>query len=35
MFYSMKASGAWNEEVGTNFLDGGAHFYDSYECKDG
>jgi len=35
MFYSMKASGAWNEEVGTNILDGGAHFYDSYECKDG
>lgn len=22
-------------DVGTNLLDGGAHFYDTYECKDG
>ena len=30
--------GAWNndlESVGTNMLDGGAHFYDTYTCKDG
>ncbi len=25
----------WNDAPGTNWLDGGAHFYDSYECADG
>jgi alpha-methylacyl-CoA racemase len=25
----------WKEERGTNFLDGGAHFYDVYETADG
>tara|TARA_R110002072_G_scaffold89232_4_gene199900 strand:+ start:22795 stop:23934 length:1140 start_codon:yes stop_codon:yes gene_type:complete len=35
MFYSMSAVGAWNPERGTNLLDGGAHFYDTYETSDG
>jgi len=34
MFFGMRAAGAWSDEVGTNLLDGGAHFYDSYECAD-
>lgn len=33
--YGMKAMGAWTNEKGTNLLDGGAHFYDAYECSDG
>jgi len=24
----------WEDSLGSNFLDGGAHFYDTYECKD-
>ena len=35
MFYSMSASGVFNTERGTNMLDGGAHFYDTYETSDG
>ncbi|MCP4749779.1 MAG: CoA transferase [Proteobacteria bacterium] len=35
MFYGMYASGLWKEETGTNLLDGGAHFYDTYETSDG
>ena len=35
MLYSMKGSGFWQESKGSNLLDGGAHFYDTYECKDG
>jgi alpha-methylacyl-CoA racemase len=35
MFYSFKASGFWKEERGSNLLDGGAHFYDTFKCKDG
>ena len=35
MFYSMQSIGAWSDERGTNLLDGGAHFYDSYETRDG
>ena len=27
--------GQWNHDRGTNLLDGGAHFYGSYETKDG
>ena len=34
MFYSMAAGGAFSENRGTNMLDGGAHFYDTYETKD-
>jgi alpha-methylacyl-CoA racemase len=35
MFYGFKASGAWNDGRRANLLDGGAQFYDTYECKDG
>ena len=35
MFHSMTAIGVWQEERGTNLLDTGAHFYDTYETKDG
>ena len=35
MFYGFKASGLWNNVLGTNLLDSGAHFYDTYETKDG
>jgi len=35
MFYTMGAGGAFKAQRGTNLLDGGAHFYDTYETKDG
>ena len=35
MFFSMAAMGAFTENRGTNMLDGGAHFYDTYETQDG
>ncbi len=35
MFYGMKAAGEWTCERRANMLDGGAHFYDTYECADG
>ena len=35
MFYGMLASGIWQDERGRNMLDSGAHFYDTYETKDG
>lgn len=35
MFFSMSATGAFTDQRGTNLLDGGAHFYDTYETKDG
>jgi alpha-methylacyl-CoA racemase len=35
MFYTMQSVGAWNPERGTNLLDTGAHFYDTYETSDG
>ncbi len=31
----MLQAGAWKEERGINILDGGAHFYGTYETKDG
>jgi alpha-methylacyl-CoA racemase len=34
MFFTMGAAGAFKAERGTNLLDGGAHFYDTYETKD-
>jgi alpha-methylacyl-CoA racemase len=34
-FHAMHASGLWMEERGTNLLDGGGAFYDTYECADG
>jgi alpha-methylacyl-CoA racemase len=35
MFYGMKATGMWKDERRANMLDGGAHFYDTYQCSDG
>ena len=35
MFYGMKGSGMWGNDRRTNLLDGGAHFYDTYQCSDG
>ncbi|MEG9862645.1 MAG: CaiB/BaiF CoA-transferase family protein [Parvularculales bacterium] len=35
MFYGFAASGAWSPNHGENLLDGGAHFYDTYETSDG
>jgi len=35
MFYTMGAAGAFTDQRGTNLLDGGAHFYDTYETSDG
>ena len=35
MFYGFKAAGIWKEERRSNMLDGGAHFYDTYQCSDG
>ncbi len=35
MFYTMGAAGAFKDERGTNLLDGGAHFYNTYETSDG
>lgn len=32
---SLLAAGMWKDERGANLLDGGAAFYDSYECADG
>ena len=34
MFFSFAASGGFNDQRGTNLLDGGAHFYDTYATKD-
>lgn len=35
MMYTLKAMGQWTQERGSNLLDGGAHFYDTYQCSDG
>jgi alpha-methylacyl-CoA racemase len=35
MIHGLNAMGLWNEEKGTNLIDGGAHFYDVYETADG
>jgi alpha-methylacyl-CoA racemase len=35
MFYGMKAAGVWREGRRDNLLDGGAYFYDTYQCADG
>jgi len=35
MFYGFKAMGMWSDAKGENLLDGGAHFYDTYETADG
>ena len=33
--WSLLAAGMWKDERGANILDGGAPYYDSYECADG
>ncbi|CAN5843316.1 CaiB/BaiF CoA-transferase family protein [soil metagenome] len=35
MFYGFKASGMWTADRRANMLDGGSHFYDTYQCSDG
>ncbi|MFZ5722456.1 MAG: CaiB/BaiF CoA transferase family protein [Pseudomonadota bacterium] len=35
MFYGLKANRLFDDTRGTHMLDGGAHFYDVYETKDG
>jgi alpha-methylacyl-CoA racemase len=35
MVYGMKAEGMWQDRREANMLDGGAPFYDTYECADG
>jgi len=35
MVWMMRANGMWSDERGTNRLDGGAPYYDTYECADG
>jgi alpha-methylacyl-CoA racemase len=34
MIYGLKAAGFWTDTPGTNLLDTGAHFYDTYETAD-
>ncbi len=34
-FFGLMAQGMWTSERQSNYLDGGAHFYGSYECSDG
>ncbi|CAN5724036.1 CaiB/BaiF CoA-transferase family protein [soil metagenome] len=35
MIHSFQAMGIWSDNRGTNMLDTGAHYYDTYECADG
>ncbi len=35
MFHAFRASGSFDEQTGTHFLSGAAHFYDTYETRDG
>jgi alpha-methylacyl-CoA racemase len=35
MVWGMRDTGVWTDERGTNMLDGGAPYYDTYECADG
>ncbi len=35
VFYGLRAADLWTDERGSNFLDGGAHFYNTYETADG
>jgi alpha-methylacyl-CoA racemase len=34
MFFTFRATGGFTDKRGTNLLDGGAHFYDTYETSD-
>ncbi|ADP81251.1 CaiB/BaiF CoA transferase family protein [Pseudofrankia inefficax] len=35
MIWSFRADGRWSDRRGTNALDSGAPYYDTYECADG
>jgi alpha-methylacyl-CoA racemase len=35
MFYAMQQAGRWQDERGSNMLDGAAHYYNTYETADG
>ena len=35
MLYGFHAQGVWQDDREANLLDGGAPFYDTYECQDG
>ncbi|EEP75063.1 L-carnitine dehydratase/bile acid-inducible protein F [Micromonospora sp. ATCC 39149] len=35
MIHSLRGVGMWQDPRGVNLLDGGAPFYDTYECADG
>jgi alpha-methylacyl-CoA racemase len=35
MMWGFRAMGMWSDERGTNMLDTGAPYYDTYECSDG
>jgi len=35
LFWTLHARGNWSGGRGANFLDGGAHYYGTYECADG
>ena len=35
LIHGWHSAGLWNSEPGTNNGDGGAHFYDAYQCADG
>jgi len=35
MAYSFRGAGQWEDARGSNLLDGGAPFYDTYRCSDG
>ena len=35
MMFGMYSAGQWKDERESNLLDGAAHFYGCYECKDG
>ncbi|MBS1894267.1 MAG: CoA transferase, partial [Actinobacteria bacterium] len=35
MLHGFLELGAWRDDRGVNLLDGGAPFYDTYECSDG
>ncbi|WP_038171795.1 CaiB/BaiF CoA transferase family protein [Tomitella biformata] len=35
MMWTWRSTGMWSDERGRNMLDGGAPYYDTYECGDG
>ena len=35
MIWGFRGQGRWTDQRGSNLLDGGAHFYDTYETADG